>query len=75
MSKIHNMIRTIGQPGSEEFDLPAGWEVSNVVVLGQTTPDEQSQIGAGWKILYVLVPIVDEVRSVAAKLGRPPKNE
>jgi hypothetical protein len=70
MSKIHNMVRTIGKPGTEEFDLPKGWEIGNVVFLGATTDGEAKIMGAGYKILYVLVP-EKELRGP----GRPPKNE
>jgi hypothetical protein len=56
MSKIHNMVRTIGKPGTEEFDLPKGWEIAQVVNLGPTTDEERKIVGAGYKILYVLVP-------------------
>jgi hypothetical protein len=69
MSKIHNMIRTIGAPGSEEFELPEGWKVGNVVYLGPT--NDQERAAGFFKILYVLEPVVAEVR----KAGRPPKNE
>jgi hypothetical protein len=72
MSKIHNIIHTIGRPGTEEFDLPKGWGVGHVLFLGATTEDERKVVGAGYKILYVLVPIVDEVRP-AGRPGRPPK--
>jgi hypothetical protein len=70
MSKIHNMVRTIGAPGTEEFDLPKGWELSQIVNLGAVTDDERKIVGAGYKILYVLVP-EKELRGP----GRPPKNE
>ena len=64
--KIHNMIRTLGMPGSEEFDLPTGWELKETVYLGPTN-DQEKQAGF-FKVLYVLVP-------VTPKVGRPAKNE
>jgi len=67
MSKVHNMIRVVGQPGSEEFEVPAGFKVLSASVLGATSPEEQTRVGVGYKVLYVLVPIVNEVRQV----GRP----
>ena len=78
MAKIHNMIRVVGQPGSEEYDIPEGFQVLSATVLGATTPEEQTQVGAGYKVLYVLVPAPVEVPSVvpvAAKVRRPAKNE
>jgi hypothetical protein len=85
MSKIHNMIRTIGQPGSEEFDLPKGWQLDKVVYLGAASP---SEVAAGfYKVLYVLVPEVvlpeplvyqhgeSGNTEVVKKAGRPPKVE
>jgi hypothetical protein len=52
--KIHNMIRTLGNPGSEEFVAPEGWVLYNTVYLGQTT--EQEKAAGTFKVLYVLVP-------------------
>jgi hypothetical protein len=67
MSKIHNMVRTLGAPGADpEVTLPEGWEVGHVVYLGPTT--EQERMAGFYKVLYVLVP-------EARKAGRPPKNE
>ena len=63
------MIRTLGMPGSEEFDLPTGWKLYNTVYLGPT--NDQEKAAGFFKVLYVLVPVVDEVR----KMGRPVKNE
>jgi hypothetical protein len=69
MSKIHNMVRTIGQPGSEEFDLPKGWTLYETVYLG---PADKSEQAAGFfKVLYVLVPEVIEP-VVEVRRGRPP---
>jgi len=83
MAKIHNMIRVVGQPGSEEYDIPEGFQVLSATVLGATTPEEQTQVGAGYKVLYVLVPApvkapvaMEETGSEAPKkVGRPAKNE
>jgi hypothetical protein len=75
MAKIHNMIRVVGQPGSEEYDIPEGFQVLSATVLGATTPEEQTQVGAGYKVLYVLVPAPVVPEPVAAKVGRPTKNE
>jgi hypothetical protein len=71
MSKIHNMIRTIGQPGSEEFDLPKGWQLGKVVYLGAASP---SEVAAGfYKVLYVLIPELPTIAGEApARRGRPP---
>jgi hypothetical protein len=74
MSKIHNMIRTLGAPGTEEFELPEGWEVGHVVYLGPT--NEQERAAGFYKILYVLVPVKSgALASAVRKPGRPPKNE
>ena len=67
MSKIHNEIRTIGNPGSEEFTIPEGWKLVSTEYLGPTTEQERA---AGWfKVLYVLVP------EDKPKRGRPVVNE
>jgi hypothetical protein len=67
MAKIHNMVRTLGLPGSNpEIELPAGYEVGHVVYLGPT--NDQEKAAGFFKVLYVLVP-------EARKAGRPPKNE
>jgi len=67
MSKIHNMVRTLGAPGSDpEVVLPEGWEVGHVVYLGPT--NDQERAAGFFKVLYVLVP-------EKPKPGRPPKNE
>jgi hypothetical protein len=69
------MIRTIGQPGSEEFDLPKGWQLGKVVYLGAASP---SEVAAGfYKVLYVLVPeaeviALDKTIEPPARRGRPP---
>lgn len=66
--KIYNMIRTLGAPGSSpEVDLPKGWKLSQAVYLGPT--NDQEKLAGFFKVLYVLVPAVDEVRTA----GRPPK--
>jgi hypothetical protein len=75
MSKVRNMVRTIAKPGTEEFDLPKGWKLSQTHFLGITNDEERKVMGFGYKILYVLVPDFPEV--VPAQRGRPPlvKNE
>jgi hypothetical protein len=65
---VHNMIRTIGLPGSEEFELPTGWQLHETLYLGPT--NDQEKAAGAFKVLYVLVP-VEETR----KMGRPAKNE
>jgi hypothetical protein len=64
--KIHNMIRTLGLPGSEEFDLPKGWVLHETVYLGPT--NDQEKAAGAFKVLYVLVP-------ETPKAGRPAKSE
>ena len=73
MSKVHNMFRLVGNPGTDEFDVPAGMELVNALYLGVATQEEQNAYmtqgaaGGQYKVLYVLKPIVNEVRQV----GRP----
>ena len=77
MSKIYNMVRTIGSPGSSpEVELPVGWKLSSVVYLGPT--NDQEKIAGFFKVLYILEPVVAEVRNVVPnvstevrKAGRP----
>ena len=83
MSKIHNMVRTLGAPGSDpEIVLPEGWEVGQVVYLGPT--NDQEKLAGFFKVLYVLVPEkVSECNHVTKDVnapvgehrgpGRPPK--
>jgi hypothetical protein len=85
MSKIHNMVRTLGAPGSDpEIVLPEGWELGQVVYLGPT--NDQEKLAGFFKVLYVLVPAkvsecgvpnVQTVPSVQTSEhrgpGRPPK--
>jgi hypothetical protein len=82
MSKIHNMVRTLGAPGSDpEIVLPEGWEVGHVVYLGPT--NDQEKLAGFFKVLYVLVPVKVSVCSDVPPVqtsehrgpGRPPKNE
>jgi hypothetical protein len=68
MSKIYNVIRTLGNNSNPEIDFPKGWEVGHVVFLGHT-PDTAKTAG-DYIVLYVLVP-EKELRGP----GRPPKNE
>lgn len=90
MSKIHNMFRLVGQPGTDEFEVPAGMELVNALYLGVATPEEQNAYiqqgvpGGQYKVLYVLKPIVTELRDFVrvpnvnpeqVRRGRPPKNE
>jgi hypothetical protein len=72
MSKIHNMVRTIGRPGTEEFDLPKGWKISHVVPLGETK--EQARAIGTYIILYVLVPDNDAPVEPVRR-GRPPSTK
>jgi hypothetical protein len=75
MSKIHNMTRYVGQPGSEEFSLPAGWKLQDVFMISNHLSVEETNSfpGAEAKMLYVLVPEDEVVASV--RRGRPPVQE
>ena len=73
MSKIHNMFRLVGNPGTDEFEAPAGMKLVNALYLGMATPEEQNAYvqqgipGGAFKVLYVLVPVTEEARQI----GRP----
>jgi hypothetical protein len=80
MSKIHNMVRTLGAPGSDpEIVLPEGWELGQVVYLGPT--NDQEKLAGFFKVLYVLVPVKVNVCDGTPTVqtsehrgpGRPPK--
>jgi hypothetical protein len=85
MAKIHNMFRLVGDPGTDEFTAPVGMQLVNTIFLGIASADEKADYishggnaGGLYKVLYVLVPepvAVPSVVPVAAKVGRPAKNE
>lgn len=72
MSKIYNLIRTLGPSAPNSFDLPEGWQLDKVVYLKETT-EEEKKIGLFYTVLYVLVPEIKSEPVAIARRGRKPK--